>query len=143
MPRLDAVDRSLVLRVEAQGRQGSWPFGWSAGYWYVAAYVPAVAVKTAYEMPLIVCVVKTTLVPPRVIELSVLVPDCVGSIAWSPFAPAPTAIVNPRLFPLQPMFEKEELLRPSVQSSICFVEITGTPRASAASTMAREPSWSE
>ena len=63
----------------------------------------------------------------------------IGSIVWRPFAPAPTVIVNVNVPAFQVRPRIVESLRPSTQSSSCLYEITGTPRACAAATIASAP----
>ena len=112
-------------------------------YPYCAMYVPDAAGKNPYEMPLITWVVNGVDTPFRVIEISVPAPDWVGIIAVSPVAPAACVIVNWRELPVQEKPPKDELLRPSTQSSICFAETTGTLRLNADATIASEPAEAE
>src|SRR5262245_34227086 len=78
-------------------------------------------------MPLIVCVVNGTEEPPRVIEVSVFPAELIGSIARSPFEPEAALIEKPTVLPFHEKLRNVDLSRPSVQSSACFAEITGTP----------------
>ncbi len=66
-------------------------------------------------------------------------PDEVGSMTWSPVAPAAAVTVKFSVFPLHERPRKEELFRPSTQSSICLAETIGTLRACAEATIASEP----
>jgi len=50
-------------------------------------------------------------------ELNVPEPEFAGSIAWSPFAPTPTAIPNVTVEPFQASVLNDEPLRPSSQVS--------------------------
>src|SRR3954462_11736948 len=89
-------------------------------------------------MPLIVCVVYATGLPPRVKPVSAPLGAWVGSMACSPFALAPGVIVklNVPAFQLSPL--NAELERASTQVSSCLAVITGTPRACADSTAASD-----
>src|SRR5262249_21750514 len=89
-------------------------------------------------MPLIVWVVKDTELPPVVIEVSVFVPELIGSIAWRPFAPAPGLTSRVRTLPLHEKLEKVEAFLAFVQSSSCLALMTGTLWLCADAMMASE-----
>src|SRR6185436_16632488 len=90
-------------------------------------------------MPLIVCIANGTGAPFTVMPLTAPNPlPAGGTIAWSPFAPAPTPIVNDRTLPLHAIDWKVEALRPSSQSSICLALTTGMLRFFAEFTIATD-----
>ena len=70
-----------------------------------------------------------------------------GSIAWRPFEPTPVVTVNVSVLPptgapawlvAQTSEPNEDPLRPSSHFSSCSAEMTETPRAMAAATMASD-----
>ena len=73
--------------------------------------------------------------PPRVTPCTTPATDSAGTMARRPFEPAPADTSKPRTPDAQVKLAKVEALRPSIQVSNCFAEITDTPRACAAPTI--------
>ena len=61
-----------------------------------------------------------------------------GTMVCRPLAPTPTLIVKLSVSTFHPIALNDEPFRPSSQVSICSEETMGTPRASAAATVASD-----
>src|SRR6478672_7253620 len=86
-----------------------------------------------------VVTVVATGVPLRVRPLRGPPAEAAGIMPDRRLAPAPTATVKLSVEFDHVMVPNDEPLRPSSQSSICFEDTMGTPRACAEATMASDP----
>ncbi len=92
------------------------------------------AVKNAYCTPLMVCVVKLTADPPKVIELKLPAGVLIGNMACKFLAPVPTAMVKFNWLTFHDNDPNEEPLRPSSHVNSCCDDTMGTPCACAEET---------